>query len=436
MKFANIDSLAVPGATGSSCGVNYGDYVQLVAIDNLYAEMGIGQDSVLHLAANELGRYSGETLILPVNFLRVRSEMSPYIDNKYMGYSEQIIPVFLGLSFKQGFFEINEADVSYLKKYEPIGCRDYNTFLILKKFGLNCYISGCVSLFFEKRKPNSEHYNTVYFVDVPSGLKKYIPDHLLENAKFVHHEEILSEGLYYDRNYMINKTRELIDEYKSRASLVITSRLHCAYPCIAMGIPVIVVKEYMGYPFDLISRFVPFYSQFDFDKIDWNPTAPNIEKYKKMAKKIAIKRIKNTFLINNYREVHDFYFSLWKEGYEQAEMPLVNLISGLKERFLPSSRFNYAVWGVSELAEKICCYIDEHYPNAKLVNVFDSYRKVSFRGIQTKSPEYITANDNYITIVSTINCASAAKPFFDKLGKSASEYIFVADTKLSEKDFN
>ncbi len=39
------------------------------------------------------------------------------------------------------------------------------------------------------------------------------------------------------------KTRYLAEDY-TRAKLVITSRIHCALPCLAMGIPVIFVNGF------------------------------------------------------------------------------------------------------------------------------------------------------------------------------------------------
>jgi hypothetical protein len=46
--------------------------------------------------------------------------------------------------------------------------------------------------------------------------------------------------------------QDLIEFYRDNARLIITTRLHCALPCIAMGIPVV----FFGDPTDFRTRIV------------------------------------------------------------------------------------------------------------------------------------------------------------------------------------
>ncbi|MHB9292886.1 hypothetical protein Holit_01999 [Hollandina sp. SP2] len=41
---------------------------------------------------------------------------------------------------------LSPAGIKYLKKHEPIGCRDYGTVKLLGKYGINAYFSGCLTL--------------------------------------------------------------------------------------------------------------------------------------------------------------------------------------------------------------------------------------------------------------------------------------------------
>ena len=111
MKFANI-SFSARGVN------NIGDNMQLIAIDNIYKEMGISQSEIVYIDFHHLADYDGEYVILPLSM-----PMVDYVENGIAGrFSQHIIPVFLGLNMVRQF--LHPAEVSYLKMYEPIGCRD------------------------------------------------------------------------------------------------------------------------------------------------------------------------------------------------------------------------------------------------------------------------------------------------------------------------
>ena len=60
MKFANYTL----NATSKSY---IGDWMQIIAIDNLYLQMGINLADVVYLDTRELGAYNGEYVILPIS---------------------------------------------------------------------------------------------------------------------------------------------------------------------------------------------------------------------------------------------------------------------------------------------------------------------------------------------------------------------------------
>ena len=91
-------------------------------------------------------------------------------------FSDDIIPVFLGISIKQSAWEWTEEWVKYFKRYEPIGCRDYATWKKMNELGISAYLAGCLTITFPIRNRNEG--NTTYFVEAPKALKQYIPDEL------------------------------------------------------------------------------------------------------------------------------------------------------------------------------------------------------------------------------------------------------------------
>ena len=122
MKFANI-SMQRSGLN------NLGDNMQLLAIDNLYNYMGIDRNEIVRIDFYDLNTYSGEYVLLPINypFYGYKDDMSITM------FSPKIIPVFLGLSLMCADFK--EAELNYLKRFEPIGCRDEYTMTELRKKG-------------------------------------------------------------------------------------------------------------------------------------------------------------------------------------------------------------------------------------------------------------------------------------------------------------
>ncbi len=110
-------------------------------------------------------------------------------------------------------------------------------------------------------------------VDVPKGIEEYMPEDYKERLEYVTHET--------DSNVNLEeKTREMLQMYKEQAQLVVTSRLHCASPCMAMGIPVILVREYYDSRYKWIDKYLPLYTSDKFSTIDWNPKSVDLEDMK------------------------------------------------------------------------------------------------------------------------------------------------------------
>ena len=76
----------------------------------------------------------------------------------------------------------------------------------------------------------------------------------------------------------------------------------------------------------------------------------------------------------------------------------------------------YAIWGITQKADMICNYMEEHYPDAKLVAVQDKSKKIMFHNIESKNDmmqlvkgvDFIfvtaaTANDSALNFFNTNN---------------------------------
>jgi len=189
---------------------------------------------------------------------------------------------------------MNKHSVSYLSDNAPIGCRDFFTLQLLKKYGIDSYFSGCLTLtlgYNLKIKNNSitDSKKRSMIIDLDKNILKIMPKQLLEKFDFGTHTYLevglqqkiikrLSHSINRSKYYKKHKNSSWLKEiryilgglseksylnklkikkrssnvfnmaenclYKyMNAKLVLTSRLHVALPCIAFKTPMIFIKE-------------------------------------------------------------------------------------------------------------------------------------------------------------------------------------------------
>lgn len=194
---------------------------------------------------------------------------------------KNILPVFIGTHF-----------TSYIQKYllyllarcphyfddKTIGCRDLYTLEFCKKLGLNAYFSRCLTLTLPKResKPNQ---NKIFFVGLQESFLPFIPNDIKNQAEQINQQLFKTNNL--TSNHFFDVANALLQRYKNEAKLIITSALHCAAPCTAMGIPVILCRQNDEQltRFSALNSILPIYTLDDFKKnrVDFSPNVPNIE---------------------------------------------------------------------------------------------------------------------------------------------------------------
>jgi hypothetical protein len=205
-------------------GNNIGDDIQTVAVAQHLPHVDF------LLRRGELNRYAGPECILVMNgwFKPELEDWPP---------SEAIRPIFFGFHVQERAREAMARHVDYLKRHEPIGCRDRGTMKLMKSLGVDAYLSLCATLTFEpsaRRKPES-----LFLVDA--------------KLDSIHHSIRRTHGLTsrivsHSFGNVNTETRmayaeQLISTYRETAGMVVTSRIHCAMPCVAMGIPVVYIGK-------------------------------------------------------------------------------------------------------------------------------------------------------------------------------------------------
>lgn len=260
--------------------INIGDYIQALA-----AKQFVGDTEIL-VERERLSLYHGEPIKMIMNGWYM-------CEPQYWPPTDLIHPLFLSLHINKLAKErmLAEDSIDYLKKYEPIGCRDLNTVELLTKKGVKAYFSGCLTLTLGNTYKSSQKDNKIYFVDPyinisrqdlksmlsaflyllchlksckklfpifkeykkRSGMwlvaaafhrtySKYFDEKLLYNAEFITQESPVINKQYPTNQAKFQRAEELIKKY-SKARCVITSRIHCALPCLSLETPVIYIEK-------------------------------------------------------------------------------------------------------------------------------------------------------------------------------------------------
>ena len=264
---------------GTEKSLNIGDYIQAVAAEQFFEHIDV------YVERERLDEYSGEPVKLIMNgwFMHEPTHWPPV---------PAICPLFVAFHVNSLVkeFMLSSQGVDYLKKHEPIGCRDEDTESLLRSKGVNAYFSACLTLTLGYKYKSSERNGKCYFVDpffilrknqkkqiirnflqlpfyykkikqlkVKMGrngsiqellslvsfyreYKKIFSEELLMSAEYVKHESENFHKLYPTDEAKLDYARNLVKMYAS-ASMVITSRIHCALPCLGLETPVIYIEN-------------------------------------------------------------------------------------------------------------------------------------------------------------------------------------------------
>lgn len=384
---------------------NLGDNMQILALQNLYRTMNIPEEEIVRIEYKDLSTYDGDYVILPINypFYGYRNDLDVTM------FSHKIIPVFLGLSIIGA--DISEEERIYLRRFEPIGCRDQYTCEMLRSAGIQAYVNGCMTLTFPKKRNGYDDKKKIYCVDIDEELKKRIPEELLKDCCFT--TQIVVGDINAEET-----TKEYLDRYINDAKLVITSRLHCAVPCLASGIPVILYKEHYSFRFPWLNKLFPIYTKKDIDKIDWKGHFVDCEAMKQLVIENAADRIRDAY--NKYNKlctISQFYEVSSEENAKCYTEHIDMTINFIKENWKLDQDIDYSIWGITQPANRIIKYIQKNYKNARLKYVYDMSKQIEFCGVQAKSPREIENDDDTFLFVCSASAFHDAEKLMKKMGK-------------------
>lgn len=404
---------------------NMGDWFQTIAMENLYDEWGI--HDYLYVSRNNAKYYNGEKVVLCfncfntlINSLNYKTETFPL--------SKQIIPVFFGLHLHNRSIP-NELKEQFLH-FGPIGCRDEETLNYMLQANIPAYLSGCVTALFPRRNENSPLYEKIYFVDTPKELDHYVPEHILKKAEYKTNSFPIQRltGSHYmteeESKISYQTAKKQLELLRDTATLVVTSRLHIASPCIAMGIPVILASYDFNGRFSWIDKYIPFYAKHDWQNINWNPQPVNYEPQKNMIKNLLRNQL--LFTYKHYLNIEN----LTQHYMNRKRFDYNCLIKSALHKIIMNVHKNtkYAICGVISASLTLYNTIMKIAPHWELVHVYDNYVKGYFEHLEIENSKQISPDEEIIYFIVKYKDYDRAKVFFHKINKKFVLVDFHKDT--------
>ncbi len=210
---------------------------------------------------------------------------------KFVGfhYADHQLAKQPGSPFKYEF--LHGLGGEYLKSHGPIGCRDMYTLGQLQELGIEGYFSGCITMTLPQMPEREDKGTYICLVDldakVVKKIKKKLKNKNIEIRVMTHSRERDPDMSWETRKEIVT---DILTTYQN-ARCVVTKKLHCSLPCLALGTPVFLIKEMEN---DI--RFTPYYdflhraktSDFLRDEYDYdfmNPPA-NKEDFRPVREKL------------------------------------------------------------------------------------------------------------------------------------------------------
>jgi hypothetical protein len=256
---------------------NVGDYIQSIAARQFFDKID------LYIERDALNEYEGEDIKLIMNgwFMHYPDNWPP---------TSKIKPLLIAFHMNNWLEDrmLTYDGISFFKQNEPVGCRDHYTVERLRKKGIDAYFSGCLTLTLGLTYKRQKNNDKIYFVEphykltkknklgITSALltliveyntiwklnkkvtginslkyllktaffyrsyKKLFEKEVLLNAEYVY--QIASEKNFVDEDAKFDYADGLLKKY-CEGAFVVTSRIHCALPCLGMNVPVLYVYD-------------------------------------------------------------------------------------------------------------------------------------------------------------------------------------------------
>jgi hypothetical protein len=193
---------------------------------------------------------------------------------------------------------LGDESIDYLRRHGPVGCRDVETLALLRERDVPSFFSGCLTLTLRPPAETLER-REILLVDAELDeelVLQAVPRHRRQDVGSLTH----TTARGFEPEARMHEARNLLHRY-ARAHVVITSRLHCLLPCLALGTPVFFTR-----PLDEHGRlhgYEKFYRDVAVDdrrlrsEVDWEHPGPNPGGHESLAE--ALRRRVTEFVASD-----------------------------------------------------------------------------------------------------------------------------------------
>ena len=129
-----------------------------------------------------------------------------------------------------------DSALDWLRRHGSVGARDPATERRLRERGVECHHSGCLTLTLQR--PDVPRGDRIVACDLPDRLLAALARRTRQPPIAVSHVDHTTVGV----TERMARAQALLDLY-AQAKAVVTTRLHCALPCLAMGTPVLFIPN-------------------------------------------------------------------------------------------------------------------------------------------------------------------------------------------------
>ncbi|MBD8389758.1 polysaccharide pyruvyl transferase family protein [Dysgonomonas sp. BGC7] len=183
---------------------------------------------------------------------------------------DNIQPVYVSVHIAESKMLKEKYVRDHFLKNAPIGCRDKKTLNLFLGWGIPAYYSGCLTITTERRpeinNTGKGEYLLVDNVDhpIPDNVVMALEKQFKQQFIRVSHNPPVADisfDQYVDEASLLMNS--LLERY-CKAALVITTKIHCALPCLAMGANVVLIHPNLNDPrIASVSEFMQIYSYED-----------------------------------------------------------------------------------------------------------------------------------------------------------------------------
>ncbi len=144
-----------------------------------------------------------------------------------------------------------------MRGWGPVGVRDSSTLQEMKNWKIDCYFSGCMTLTLNRIPCEPATTKYICAVDLPEDLQAALRQKAEQagiELKVVTHDVNPQENSKLGWEARQKAVEERLKLYQN-AVCVVTPRLHCALPCLALEVPVLLIYQHQSNDSDRLEDY-------------------------------------------------------------------------------------------------------------------------------------------------------------------------------------